>query len=97
MTRIAINGFGGIEPLARHLRIIHSWDRVGLERYGQKVGIDFDVVYSSIQELYEFAPEEQQNHCDECDWKPDPEKERPDSALRLHKKTHRPLEVETIG
>ena len=61
----AFDGLGGIEDLGRHLKIIHSWDRASLVRYGEKVGIDFDAIYSNIEKTYEFdgsavgkAPEE---------------------------------------
>ena len=53
----AIDGFGAIEPLGRHLRLIHRWDRVSLVRYGEKVGIDFDAIYSNIEKEYEFEGE----------------------------------------
>ncbi len=61
----AFDGLGGIEDLGRHLRLIHSWDRASLVKYGETVGIDFDAIYSNIETEYEFdgsavgeAPEE---------------------------------------
>lgn len=89
----AINGMGGIEPLARHLRVLHSWDRASLVRYGERVGLDFDAIYSTIQETVEFGEAEKPKKksgfaCDECDWKPKANAKRPALALSLHSKEH---------
>ena len=95
----AVNGTGGIEPLARHLRLFHSWDRASLVKYGEKVGIDFDAIYSSVTESFEFeVGKEEAEGCDECDWTTDPEKKNPAAALRMHKRAAHPaLEVAEVG
>ena len=46
---IAVDGLGGIEHLARHLRLMHDWDRQSLTTYGKQVGIDFDAIYTSAE------------------------------------------------
>jgi len=89
----AIDGVGGIEPLGRHLRIVHSWDRASLVKYGEKVNIDFDAIYSSIVHEYEFSGAKKERKssgfdCDECDWTPKANAKRPALALTLHKKEH---------
>jgi hypothetical protein len=97
----AIDGEGGVEPLAFHLRVRHAWDRASLVRYGEKVGIDFDAIYSHVQETIEFELGEKEtgeHDCPECDWKPKDSAKRPDVALRFHQKAeHSPLEVEAVG
>ena len=102
-TFYARDGFGGIEDMGRHLRLIHSWDRASLVKYGEVVGIDFDAIYSNIEKEYEFdgsavgeAPEEAPEggieevgefDC-ECGWKPKPSAKKPGFALMMHKRNH---------
>jgi hypothetical protein len=103
-TSYAFDGLGGIEPLGRHLRIHHKWDRASLVKYGEAVGIDFDAIYSSIEKTYEFEPESAPEperidetglvtvgefDCDECDWKPKANAKKPGFALMMHKRTHK--------
>ena len=72
-------------------------------KYGETVGIDFDAIYSSIEKEYEFdvgapkeAPAEEKSSlmvgefdCDECDWKPKPNAQKPGFALMMHKRGHK--------
>jgi hypothetical protein len=94
----AFDGKGGVEALAFHLRIIHSWDRASLVRYGERVGIDFDAIYSRVQETIEFGLGEKEvgeHDCPDCDWKPKANAKRPAFALQAHRKTHteRPMRL----
>lgn len=95
----AIDGVGGIEPLGRHLRIVHSWDRASLVKYGEKVNIDFDAIYSSIVHEYEFSGAKKVKSsgfdCPDCDWTPKANAKRPKLALSLHQKEHQ-FQVETV-
>ena len=99
----AIDGFGGVEPLGRHLRLIHSWDRVSLVKYGEKVGIDFDAIYSSVETEVVFSGEVPKEEAKEetkedtlvvgefecsCGWKPKGNAKRPATALKMHSRTH---------
>jgi hypothetical protein len=92
---VAMDGVGGIEHLARHLRLIHSWDRPSLVKYGEEAGVNFDAIYSHVQRVHEFGEEptttpEEANavlgafDCG-CGWKPKPRAKRPEAALRMHK------------
>jgi len=97
----AVNGLGGIRHLATHLRLIHEWDRVSLMRYGEKVGIDFDVVYGDLKKSYDFSVEAdtmaEVEKCDECDYVP-AEGKSAAKALRMHKMSaHKPMEIVTVG
>lgn len=50
---VDVDGAGGVTGLANHLRITHDWDRVSLNAYGDRVGIDFnrvDVVDAPVTE-----------------------------------------------
>lgn len=60
----ALDGEGGIEPLARHLRIMHSWDTRQLSTYGEKMGINFDAIYTSTETVFET---ELGTKCQSCD------------------------------
>lgn len=99
----ARDGLGGVEPLGRHLRLLHSWDRASLVKYGETVGIDFDAIYSNIEQEYEFvggvvegkAPAQEKSDvlvgefdC-ECGWKPKANAKKPGFALMMHKRTHK--------
>lgn len=91
----AIDGLGGIEPLGRHLRIAHSWDRASLVKYGDRVGIDFDAIYSAIKTDYEFGGAKAEAKkkssgfdCSECSWTPKANAKKPALALSLHSKQH---------
>lgn len=105
---LAIDGLGGVEALGRHLRLIHSWDRASLVKYGERVGIDFDAIYSNIEEDIDFdtvaqeakpPPEEPSDgivaefDCDECDWKPKPRAKSRGQALIMHKRHAHPVAV----
>ena len=97
---IAIDGLGGIEHLARHLRIVHDWDRPSLMKYGEKVGLDFDVVYGDLKKTYDFSLESEVEvlSCDECDFVVREDSKDKQASLRFHKmKAHKPLEVETVS
>ncbi|KKM97529.1 hypothetical protein LCGC14_1167160, partial [marine sediment metagenome] len=96
----SIDGFGGVAPLAIHLRVIHSWDRNSIVKYGEKVGIDFDAIYSHVEKTFEFSgdaqvekPEEKNDlvvgefECS-CGWKPKRNAKRPAAALSMHSRTH---------
>lgn len=89
-----IDGMGGVEPLARHLRLIHSWDRTSLTRYGERVNIDFDAIYSNVKSEYEFGGAKKAERkssgfdCPDCDWTPKANAKRPAQALALHAKEH---------
>lgn len=39
---VEVAGAGGVTGLSNHLRIAHGWDRVSLNAYGERVGIDFN-------------------------------------------------------
>jgi hypothetical protein len=99
---VASDGFGGIEPLARHLRLIHSWDRASLVKYGEKVNIDFDAIYSSIETAYEFSGAPVAEHkssgfdCPDCTWTPKANQKRPAQALAIHAKEHE-MSLEVVG
>ena len=90
----AIDGMGGIEPLGRHLRIQHGWDRASLVKYGERINIDFDAIYSAIKVDYAFdgAPVKERKAsgfgCPDCDWTPKASSKRPALALSLHQKSH---------
>ena len=95
---IAVNGLGGIEDLARHLRLMHAWDRPSLMKYGEKVGLDFDVVYGDLKESFDFNAEPATVKCDECDFTVSPDSKAPAASLRMHKLgAHKQLEVEVVG
>ena len=54
-----VEGVGGVSGLAKHLTIMHKWDRTSLNAYGDRTGIDFnkvDVVDVPIQQ-YEVQDE----------------------------------------
>ncbi len=100
----ALDGLGGIEPLGRHMRLIHTWDRASLVKYGEKVGIDFDAIYSHIEKTFEFSGDTQTEKPEEkpvekndvvvgefecsCGWKPKRNAKRPAAALSMHSRTH---------
>lgn len=96
----ALDGLGGVEHLARHLRLIHDWDRPSLMKYGEKVGLDFDVVYGDLKKTYDFdAPtvESTPLSCDECNFVVRDDSKNAAASLRFHKQSaHKPLEVETV-
>src|SRR3990167_4806031 len=94
----AVDGVGGIDALARHLKLHHSWDRISLVKYGEKVGIDFDAIYSNVTESFEFEVGKEVEGCDECDYVPPGDSKNPKAALRMHKMgAHKPLEVAEVG
>ncbi len=97
----AFDGLGGVDPLGRHLRLIHSWDRASLVKYGEKVGIDFDAIYSNVETTIEFGHEEEKPEEEapvdgivvgefecSCGWKPKANARRPAVALRMHSRSH---------
>lgn len=96
----ALDGLGGVEHLARHLRLMHDWDRPSLMKYGEKVGLDFDVVYGDLKKSYDFtapATEVGRLTCDECDFVVREDSKNAAASLRFHQqKAHKPLEVETV-
>ena len=98
---IAVDGLGGIEHLARHLRIVHDWDRPSLMKYGEKVGLDFDVVYGDLKKTYDFSVDAEEPDalaCDECDFVVRPDSKNAEGSLRFHKmKAHKPLEMSSVG
>lgn len=83
---VMVDNLGGVEPLARHLTIIHGWDTDQLRKYGAAVGIDFDMIYSKAgkEKTFKFGARADLS-CGECEWKPDPEKEHPARQLQGHK------------
>jgi hypothetical protein len=96
---IAVDELGGIVHLARHLRVSHDWDRISLLAYGDRVGIDFNVVYGDLKETFDFTFGEASEivGCDECDYIP-AEGKSAQKALRMHKLgAHKPMVVETVG
>ena len=99
----SLDGLGtGIRGLATHLRLRHEWDRPSMLSYGERVGIDFNVVYGDLKKVHEFsvASEEpdQVLSCDECDYVVPEDSGNPGAALRMHKRhNHKPLEVATVG
>ena len=95
---IDIEGVGGITGLGNHLRIMHGWDRVSLNAYGDRVGINFnqtDVVTLAMEEMDIPAVK-----CD-CGWEPSADSKDVDSSLRAHQNLHcplrKPVEVETVA
>lgn len=99
----AFDGLGGVDPLGRHLRLIHTWDRASLVKYGEKVGIDFDAIYSHVEKTIEFSvtaesPKEPEETPEDsivvgefecsCGWEPKSNAKRPATALRMHSRTH---------
>jgi hypothetical protein len=97
---VMIDGAGGPVHLARHLNMIHKWDRTSLTTYGDRVGINFNESFSSLKKAYEFGIEEDglaNVGCDECDYVPAAGKSA-EKAVRMHKlSAHKPLEVETVA
>lgn len=82
-----VDGMGGIEPLARHLKIMHGWDAQNLMKWGEATGIDFQKVYSKerMEKTFDFTPSENADFsCTQCDWKPDGEG-APSKQLAGHK------------
>lgn len=49
----------GIAALGVHLQVAHSWDRLVLLAYGERVGIDFNVAGDRIHSVVEYKFEEE--------------------------------------
>ena len=96
----AVNDIGGIQHLSTHLRLSHDWDRISIMKYGERMGIDFDVVYGDLKQTYDFTGGETAEDvatCDDCEYVTAPGKSAA-KALRMHKMSaHKPLEVATVG
>lgn len=91
----------GIRGLATHLRLRHDWDRPSMLAYGERVGIDFNVVYGDLKQVFEFAGGEAGGElysCDECDYVAPADSKRPEASLRMHRmNAHKELEVTNVG
>lgn len=89
-------GRDGVSALARHLTIIHRWDRMALQRYGDSAGIDFTRITASTEIVTEWA--DAAEGCDECDFVPPEDSKDAKASLRMHKmKAHPDAEVVTVG
>ena len=97
-----VQGAGGVSGLAKHLTIMHKWDRTSLNAYGDRTGIDFnkvDVRDVPVQQ-YEVqadapppAPPVQVevvlgSFACECGWVPKAESKNPKASLDMHKRLH---------
>lgn len=80
-----VDGVGGIQPLARHLSIMHDWDMDKLKKYGDAVDIDFDMAWSNAKRSKEFDFAVRADFSCECGWKPDEDKDAsPQKQLAGH-------------
>jgi len=97
----------GIMGLGTHLQVIHSWDRLSLMSYGERVGIDFNAVGKAQTVVeYDYEEPEVQEEPDftvepavkdpewpvcECGYIPRQDSKSPHASLATHQRMHCPL------